>query len=165
MYCGGILSCAGVYCINTIRWSNDRPLPPHYGLRHSWTNAKKGGKVWIFSRKKGKSLKCLFSLTKTLPTLKKNWICWRSWGRIRRREWRSRRVSYLEQTLMNLTGISGTIFPIFYQCFPPLWSLIFTSYTLYILFIFISMNLTGITGTIFPIYYQWFPPLWSLIYT
>ena len=52
-----ILSCAGVYCINTIRWSNDRPLPPHYGLRHSWTNAKKAGKVWIFSRKRGKIFK------------------------------------------------------------------------------------------------------------
>ena len=87
---------------------------------------KKLARCEFSPEKEGKSRKYLFSLTKTLPTLEKNWICWRSWGRIRRREWSSRRVSYLEQTLMNLTGISGTIFPIFYQCFPPLWSLIYT---------------------------------------
>ena len=39
---------------------------------------KKLARCEISPEKEGKSLKCLFSLTKTLPTLEKNWICWRS---------------------------------------------------------------------------------------
>ena len=39
---------------------------------------KKLARCEISPEKEGKSLKCLFSLTKTLLTLEKNWICWRS---------------------------------------------------------------------------------------
>ena len=39
---------------------------------------KKLARCEFSPEKEGKSLKYLFSLTKTLPTLEKNWICWRS---------------------------------------------------------------------------------------
>ena len=39
---------------------------------------KKLARCEFSPEKEGKSLKILFSLTKTLPTLEKKWICWRS---------------------------------------------------------------------------------------
>ena len=46
-YC--ILSCGRGYCINTIRWSNDQPLPPHYGGQPQEERRQKIQEVRIFS--------------------------------------------------------------------------------------------------------------------